>query len=291
MKIHTLAFFATGALTVAPAMAQIPNGGFENWTTVDSYQDPDNWITMNSSTAFAGTYSCEEGTPGAVGNAFAKVTSRQLVPDQPASTVPGILISGDATTGTGGFPYTDRPEALNGSWQYGMQDNDAGSILVLFSKWNEDTQTSDPVGSGTADITGSLTSWQTFSIPITYVNEMDPDSAAIVIFSSAGVAVNGSYVWVDNLTFGAAATTGIDEEGPAMGMEMYPSPASDVLHVTADRPVLEVIIMDMTGRTVLRQGVTGQDLTFNVADLHAGRYLVQARMAGGKRLVRSFVKR
>jgi hypothetical protein len=42
---------------------------------------------------------------------------------------------------------------------------------------------------------------------------------------------------------------------------------------------------------VLRQGVTGQDLTFNVADLHAGRYLVQARMAGGKRLVRSFVKR
>lgn len=272
-------------------MAQIPNGGFENWTTIDTYQDPDNWITMNSSTAFAGVFSCEEGMPGTVGSAFAKVTSRQLVPGQPASTVPGILISGDATTGNGGFPYTDRPAALNGSWQYGIQDNDAGNILVLFSKWNGGTQTSDVIGTGTMPITGSLTSWQTFSVPITYANELDPDSAAIVIFSSTGVAVDGSFIWVDDLSFGAAATTGIDEAGLAIGINLYPSPATDVLHVSANRPIAEVTMMDMSGRTVLRQGVTGEDLTFNVADFRAGRYLMQLRMAGGKRLVRSFVKR
>jgi len=290
MKARLLFFCATGALTFAPALAQIPNGGFENWTSVGTYQDPDNWITLNSATAGAGVLSCEEGMPGAVGNAFVKVTSRQMVPGQPASTVPGILISGDAATGNGGFPYTERPDALNGSCQYGIQANDAGSILVLFSKWNAETQNSDPVGTATMPITGSLTSWQTFSIPITYVSALDPDSAAIVIFSSAGQAVDGSYVWLDNLTFGSA-TTGIHEAELADGLKLYPSPTADVLHLSGDQPIVEVTMMDMTGRTVLDKVVAGQDLTFDVADLHAGRYLAQVRMADGKRLVRSFVKR
>ena len=290
MKTRVLVFCATSALSFAPALAQIPNGGFENWTTIGTYQDPDNWITMNSSTSPAGVFSCEEGTPGAVGNAFVKVTSRQMVPGQPASTVPGILISGDAATGIAGFPYTQRPAALNGSWQYGIQANDAGSILVLFSKWNADTQTSDPVGTATMPITGSLTGWHTFSVPITYVSALDPDSAAIVVFSSAGAAVDGSFVWLDDLSFGAASSSGIEVADAAIGLKIYPSPTVDVLDVMAEQPVAEVTMMDMTGRTVLEQAVSGRDLAFNVADLHSGRYLLQVRMADGKRMVRSFVK-
>jgi hypothetical protein len=180
---------------------------------------------------------------------------------------------------------------LNGSWQYGIGNNDAGNILVLFTRWNPDTQVSDPIGTASMTITGSLTDWQTFSIPISYSSPLDPDTATIVIFSSMGAPVNGSYIWLDDLTFGPAITTGVDEQLAATGLLVYPSLASDRLNMSAEGAIAEVNVMDMTGRTVLRQAVDAVNTVLNVGTLHTGRYLVQARMADGKTVVRSFVKR
>jgi len=40
---------------------QIPNSGFETWTTVGSYENPTDWATMNASSA-GPFYSCTKST-------------------------------------------------------------------------------------------------------------------------------------------------------------------------------------------------------------------------------------
>ena len=61
--------------------------------------------------------------------------------------------------------------------------------------------------------------------------------------------------------------------------------------MTADSPIADLMVMDLTGRSVLEQAVGAQQASVDVADLSTGRYFLQVRMVDGKRQVRSFVKR
>ena len=56
------------------ASAQIPNNGFENWTTVGTYSNPDNWATLNSLTAPFSIYTATKGMPGSPGSSYLKLT-------------------------------------------------------------------------------------------------------------------------------------------------------------------------------------------------------------------------
>ena len=58
-----------GAACTLSAFAQIPNNGFENWSSAGSYNNPDSWGNLNSVTSVLSVYTCVKGTPGAVGTA------------------------------------------------------------------------------------------------------------------------------------------------------------------------------------------------------------------------------
>src|SRR5690349_2226963 len=89
MKKLLLAGFLSTSL---PVLAQIPNGGFESWNTVEQWMDPDGWSTMNQLTYPAGSVlACQPGAPAPEGDAFVKVTTRE-VPG--LGVVPGTLLSG-----------------------------------------------------------------------------------------------------------------------------------------------------------------------------------------------------
>ncbi|MEO7082279.1 MAG: T9SS type A sorting domain-containing protein [Flavobacteriales bacterium] len=268
------------------ATAQVPNGGFETWTTVGTYLEPANWITFNSLTSLGGVDpSCEQGSPGAVGGHYATVTTRNTA----FGIFQGLIISGDPVSSTAGFPYTSRPAAFTGKWQYAIQPQDTGLVVVYFSKWNNATQSSDSIGGGAVELLGTLSGWQDMNIPITYFTAAIPDTAYILIASSRTAAVEGSFIKVDNLGFGTIS--GINEDALAVqAIKLFHSPATDAFIVSAERPIQQVKVMDMTGRTVLEQGANAAELTVNVADLKAGRYLVQLQFANGDRQVRSLVK-
>ncbi len=55
------------AISSASLFAQIPNNGFENWTTVGAYSVPNSWGTLNNTTTLAGVYTATVGTPGSCG--------------------------------------------------------------------------------------------------------------------------------------------------------------------------------------------------------------------------------
>lgn len=269
------------------ASAQIPNGGFETWTTPTgaTYQDPDGWITFNGLTSLAGASpSCEPGSPGAVGSYYATVTTRNTA----FGLIQGILTTGDATTGQTGFAYSSRPAALTGQWQYGIQPADTGLVVVYLTKWDPNTMTSDSVGGGVVQLHGSLSGWQPMNIPITYFTSANPDTAFVVIASSMNSPVEGSFVKIDALSFGIS--TGMAEPDHAAEPRIWPSPATDVVNVAAEGPISDVKVLDLTGRVVMRKALGEAQAAISVADLPAGRYLLQVRMVDGRRQVRSFVK-
>ena len=286
MKTHALLLSVVGLFPISKAAAQIPNGGFENWTSVDGHLEPDDWMTSNSTTEPFGVITCEQGAPGEAGNYYAKITSHIIVVQGVSALVLGYLISGDPATQTPGFPYSERPEALNGSIQYDMQGSDQGNVTVSLVLNNV------AIAGGILELNGSQNGWENFSIPILYEDETSyPDAAIVTVASSGSPGVEGSTVSVDNLSFGPlSANAGIQEVQAAVGLRVYPTLTSDLLNVEADQPLAQVDILDMTGRSLMHQGVNAENITLNVSDLNKGRYLVQVHLADGRRLVRSFVK-
>ena len=282
-----LTSLAMGGLLVS-ATAQIPNGGFENWVTPSgaNYQDPVGWITFNALTTLEGGQpSCAQGSPGAVGSYYATVTTQGSA----FGAIPGIISVGDNATGNTGFAYTSRPQAFTGQWQYDIEPGDGGMIAVVLSKWSTSDDSAHTVGAAVAQVTGALGGgWHPLNVAFTYQTNEDPDTAYVVVTSSMDSPVPGSFIKVDDLGFGNA-TSGIAEQDP-MALRLYPSPASTRLNVSASAPMNGLDIMDMTGRTVMHQGVGAADAVLNVADLDHGRYLVRVLMKNGKEYVRSFVK-
>src|SRR6188768_3135228 len=94
-----------------------PNPGFENWTQVGNRFDPDNWNTLNPSTAIIGILTCTRasGVDVHAGTYAIKLTTKSVF---------GVTANGIASTATlittppygvtGGIPYTGRQIVLLG---------------------------------------------------------------------------------------------------------------------------------------------------------------------------------
>ncbi|MCC6540838.1 MAG: hypothetical protein IT225_01320 [Flavobacteriales bacterium] len=283
MRKHLL-LLANGFLVPALLCAQIPNGGFETWSPSGmGYDDPDGWVTWNTiSFPIDGTLNCEEGSPGAVGASFAKVTTLSVTG---VGILPGFLFTGDMSAA--GFPYASRPAAMNGMYQYNIPAGDGGTIAASFTKWVGGAQTS--VGGGVMTIApGSQSSWGSFSIPITWLTADYPDTAVVTVMSSTGGGVAGSTVWVDDLEFGAF--TGVHEAGTEITFTLAPSPATDVLTIAADRELREFEVIDLSGRVRAHENVIGRQVQVDVRTLADGMYVGRLRFADGTIANRTFVK-
>ncbi|MCO5275929.1 MAG: T9SS type A sorting domain-containing protein [Flavobacteriales bacterium] len=289
MKTRLLLSSLAVAAVLAPACAQIPNGSFENWTTPTgaTYEDPVGWITFNGLAAlFPGMgLSCEKGTPGAVGSYYATVTTRESTG---IGVLQGIVTLGDITTGRTGFAYTSRPATFTGQWQYNIQPNDSGMVAVILTKWNAVTQEGEVVGGAVAPALGSIAGWQPINVPFEYESSTTPDSAFVVVAASMNAPVTGSFIKVDGLAM-SGISTGIAEQEAAL-LQVFPSPATDRLNLRSGTAMNWASIIDITGRPVLYKAVEGTGIDLNVSGLKPGRYMVQVELAGGKRMVRSFVK-
>lgn len=274
-------------MLAGPAMAQIPNGGFEDWTTPTgaTYMDPDGWNTLNAlATLGGGQAGCEQGSPGAVGSHYATVTTRN---NSFVGILPGLMALG--TQDNPGMAWTTRPATFSAKWQYGIQPQDTGAIVMVFTKWNSATNSSDAIGGIAAFATGTQSGWQTLNLPIQYLSPENPDSAFILITSSWGDdATAGSFLKVDALEVSGIATSIAANAAPEM--KLYPSPAAGVLNIEAGLPLRLVNVMDMTGKLVMSKGVNASNVQLDVGSLAPGRYLLQYETATGNRGVQMFMK-
>lgn len=185
------------------AFSQIPNPGFESWTSTGfpSYQNPNGWGNLNGATAITGTLTCERASGGDVhsGSYAIKLTSKSVF----GQSAPGIAVTGTINTSTqellGGFPYTQRPTHLKGWYKFSPVTGDNGEVRVTL--WRR-SPAYELVGEGVILPNSSIPNYTMFLVPITYSSANAPDSGRILLISTNTNNIQiGSQLIVDDLEF------------------------------------------------------------------------------------------
>jgi len=280
----------TAALVLcARLLAQIPNAGFESWTSMGTYDLPDGWGNLNPATDGLGVYTCTKGTPGSIGASYIALTSKTV---NGMGIIPGMAVCGTMDQGTfqpiAGFPFAERPVSMTGQWQYMASGNDQGYISINLTRWNAVTATREPIAYSVHHLSGMAMSWADFTINLTYTSGEIPDTAIIVLSASGNHPQNFSYLYVDNLAF-SGAVTAVAEHGAQMALAVFPNPAAGEFTVQFDHAIIEkeiLQVLDATGRPALQRTLfatgAGQRLTLSTAGLCAGAYVVRCLGTSGE---------
>ncbi|PQJ09374.1 hypothetical protein CJD36_019190 [Flavipsychrobacter stenotrophus] len=280
-KISTL---LTAILFSGILAAQIPNAGFETWTTTGGYDVPTGWDQLNSMTSSMSTYTCMKGTPGTVGSSYIKLVSKTVTG---MGVMPGVAVSGIIDMATikpkSGFASIVRPVSLTGSWQYMAYGSDQGHVAVLLSKWNTAMNMRDTISYTDYALPGMAMSWATFTIPLTYLTGAVPDSAIIVLSASGTTPVNSSYLYVDNLAFSGTVPTGFSSiVNGGSSFSIFPNPAKNVAiinYTSKSSQNIKVSVNDISGKliqTMQPSVISGKNqIQVDLNSLSKGVYIIR----------------
>lgn len=277
-QINTLFF----ALVTSCAFAQIPNNGFENWTNMGTYENPDSWGTMNNTTAIAGVYTATKATPGSPGSFFLKLTSKTIGP----GVVNGIAVSGvlDSTTmkPKSGFAYTGQPASFTGKWQHMIYGSSQGGITVALTKWNTSLNKRDTIAIANQTLSGMAMSWANFTIPFTYFSANIPDSCIIFLRASGTTPTNNDYLWVDNLGFSGSVAGISNNKTTFTNVKVFPNPSTTTINVSFElkqSELVELSLLDITGKQIFAKNLGNifgiQSETISCENLEKGTYFLK----------------
>ncbi|HPB24969.1 MAG TPA: T9SS type A sorting domain-containing protein [Bacteroidales bacterium] len=275
MKKITIILTVLIALTIK-ANAQIPNNGFENWTTIGSYEDPTGWATMNA--ACAGPfYSCTKSTdhyPASVGNYSIRLENNTSLTQMTGGY-------GMAVTDTAAFPFepafpiVGNPTSLCGYYKYNSMNGDSMFIrIVLFAN-------SVMLGYDTF-ITGvTASTWTPFILPITYTSA---DSATIMFSAfypscyTCGPKGN-SVLYVDNLSFDNLIASVPEENSQNNLFNLSPNPTSDFITINIEKKCNTDITLNIynTIGELVKTELFKENQQINVSDLSNGAYVIEAK--------------
>jgi len=265
------AFFLT---TVVYAQNALPNPGFENWTTVSNYEDPDDWHTLNASTAFVGVLTAQKasGTDAHSGNFAIHLTTKSVF---------GQTANGLATTGTidvqnqtitGGLAYTLRPDSITGWFKCAPVNGDNGFVdFVLLDNANDTV--------GFADFTTPTTSvsaYTYFSVPITYRSGATPVLSRTTISSSAGYnSVVNSTMYIDDLALIFNPNKVAELPAGSKALFSFMNSSIELLVNTSIDHRKSIHLYDSNGKLVFSSGFEARNMTFQLSFLAKGIYMIQ----------------
>jgi hypothetical protein len=285
LYVDNLAF--SGTVATDGSLAQIPNYGFETWTSL-TYNNPTSWDNINSTTTASGIYTTEQGTPGVTGSSYLKLTTKNIIG---VGVVPGIAVSGTINKTTlkpvSGFAFNQRPTSLTGSWQYMVYSAkgvaDSGYIDIQLTRWDATMSMRDTVVGVHYRLPGMKMKWNAFSIPLAYVDNVNyPDSAVITLSASGSTPTAKDFLYVDNLAFsGTQLTTGIAGISGNKKFNVYPNPASDKINFelpVTNNSKADIQILNLQGIIVksIKDVDATSTISVDISGLPTGNYILKA---------------
>ncbi len=296
MKKIFIILLAVNALSFS-AVAQIPNFDFENWTSHGTYSTPDNWGTMNNTTAVGAVFTATAGTPGATGSSYLKLTSQTVGP----SVINGIAVCGILDSMTmapkSGFAFTGQPQNFTGKWQHMIYGTSQGSVDVKLTKWNNITNQRDIIATAYKALNGMQMNWATFTIPFTYTSSETPDSCIIFMQASGSTPANNDYLWLDDLAF-SGSVAGIQENIAVINSTLItPNPVQNVLNLeisSAKNQDITISIVGLDGKIYSNENkiiANGKNnFEFNISSYSKGIYFLKIQANGELRTEKFIVE-
>jgi hypothetical protein len=277
------------------AQNAIPNPDFENWTLggfplIGTYEDPNGWGTINSTTYIVGIQTVTKATqPQYVksGNYALRLETFFFAPlNRPAqggAATADINIAEE--TLEGGVPFNLRPSALQGWYQYYPVGVDTATIAILLSKWNFALGVKDTVGYALLRTSDPVAEYTQFSAELEYFMEVDPDTMIVGFVCSGQFAPGiGSVMYVDDvsLVFDPVTVREVARNKPLI----YPNPTRDIVRFDVpDAAFMQV--RNLTGQVVFQRNIQSGEREISLSALTIGLYIVQFEDAQGKLLATS----
>jgi hypothetical protein len=73
-------------------------------------------------------------------------------------------------------------------------------------------------------------------------------------------------------------------------LSMYPNPASDRINLTSDQPLQSIVILDVSGRTVLVRSLNfNKSYSLELAELPKGYYILKLTTSSGNQVTRKVI--
>lgn len=256
-------FLLCGSTT---AVAQIPNAGFENWTS----GNPDNWWTDNIPGIWAPV---TKSTTAHGGSASARLDV--IIVPTGGTIAPAMSAGSDMT----GFAWTQRSGFITGYYQL-FPAAGSGDRISIVGSLLKGGQNGTIIAIGAGYAATATSTWAQFSVPFTYTAATVPDWGGLTFTivgpgSASGKA--GSYCLIDDVSITGTASA-VDD---AMSLpesftleQNYPNPfnPSTTISYTVAQPARVTLkVYNLLGTEVA---------TLMDAPMEAGRYMVRWNAAG-----------
>ena len=101
--------------------------------------------------------------------------------------------------------------------------------------------------------------------------------------------VSGTF-YVDNIYFYDDAFTGLSDVAIANGINCYPNPIVNTLHVSAKSEISQVIVRNLLGQSVSSVMINGLSKTIDLSAVASGNYFVTVKLANGQLSTQKIVK-
>jgi hypothetical protein len=264
------------------SQAQIPNNGFENWTSSGICLQPEGWACIND--WMGSTENCysmslsSDHYPASVGNYSIKIENTiSIWPDYGAG---GLVWTGDSTGfGTDGpaFPITGHPTSLCGYYKFLPEFGDTMDIHFAFYKNGFE------VTGGRLLSNVLATEWTSFNIPVSDPGYLEADSARIMLssfFADHMILYGNSVLYVDNLSFDNLISGIGKQDAQNTIFKLYPNPASDIIKLNFSKTCNDKMLLEIytpAGIMIKSEILKQNQQEINCADLRDGFYMVSIK--------------
>jgi len=260
-KLHTILASSLLMMSLISGNAQVPNGGFENWVSDGTDNNPVDWETTNSDPFVCVT----PYTPAYAGNYSMRVSAF----DAGFMTVPGAASIE--------FPYTQRPSLVKACIKATVMPGD--KVFLIVSLFQGDSIIAAPTN-GTFVIDTTISEFTCLSFPITYLSNLTPDHANIMVLAGITTAQLGTEIIVDELSFDLSPVLDKPMLKANTSKANYPNPAGNFTYIPIDllnESDVDVLLWNSNGNLVqsspfhcLKEGK--QELLVNTSQLTNGMY-------------------
>lgn len=263
--------------TFVGATLPFPNGDFENWTA-QSFEDPDNWFTLNFIGIIAGDYSATKTTDHYGAGNYALKVKTVIIPNGNASDTMGYVSNGRMNNqgSRGGLPVANYPKIISGYYKYfpvGPDTALAGTYIFGHDNFGQLLVLDSNI------VALPPTSVYTyFEVNINYQGQTNVDTLNISFASSNIVDSNnyvgpGSILYVDNLLI-EYYPLAVKDAPFTKDFNVYPNPAKNNIYFdlnnTDKNALLEII--DGKGNIVVSKYISEYKVGLDISSLENGLY-------------------